>query len=341
MIKNNQKPARFVLQSKTGGYVIGIDGGGTKTVAALSNLEGKILLKKEIGPSNPNKVGIKKALFNLTLSINKVLKGLSKDYNPPTTSSHRLRRWAPNIKFVYIGLAGGLERDKEKKKEIEKEILKSFPEFLKKLKVEGDQKAAFYSGTNQKEGVVLISGTGSIAMGWKGKKEEISGGWDWLLGDQGSGFWIGKRALEIICKELDRRGPKTQHLRKLIFQKWKIKKDSDLIRKVYQKDFVEIVADLANLVEKAEKKKDKIARDLLIEAGKELALAANLVIKKLNFQKIKFPVVLVGSVFKSKVVLDTVKKEIKKFAPKAQFIRLKVEPVVGAIKLAIEQVKTK
>jgi len=72
------------------------------------------------------------------------------------------------------------------------------------------------------------------------------------------------------------------------------------------------------------------------EAGKELANSAKTVIKKLNFKKEIFPIVLVGGMFGSKVVLETVKNEIKKFAPKAKFIQPKVDPVIGAIKLAIE-----
>ena len=70
-----------------------------------------------------------------------------------------------------------------------------------------------------------------------------------------------------------------------------------------------------------------------------LTLAVKTVIKKLNFQKEKFPLILVGSMFKSKIVLDTVKKEVRKIAPKTEFIRPKKEPAIGAIKLAIEQIK--
>jgi len=56
----------------------------------------------------------------------------------------------------------------------------------------------------------------------------------------------------------------------------------------------------------------------------------------MNFQNKKFPLVLIGSMFKSKLILDTMKKEIKKIAPRTKFIHPKKEPVVGAIKLAIE-----
>ena len=75
------------------------------------------------------------------------------------------------------------------------------------------------------------------------------------------------------------------------------------------------------------------------EAGKELALSANTIIRKLNFQKVKFPLVLIGGTFKSEIVLDTVKRRIKRIAPKVNFIRPKAEPVVGAVKLALGAIK--
>jgi N-acetylglucosamine kinase-like BadF-type ATPase len=78
------------------------------------------------------------------------------------------------------------------------------------------------------------------------------------------------------------------------------------------------------------------------EAGKELVFSAKKVIEKLNFKNEEFPIVLIGRVFESEIVLKIVKKEIKKIAPKAKFLvpQIKIEPVVGAVKLAIENLKT-
>ena len=125
MIQNNQK------------YVIGVDGGGTKTIAVLSNLNGKILAKTKTGPSNPNKFSSERAINNLVEAIEKVSKKYPKN----------------KIVFVYIGLAGALERDKERKKEIKNKLLKE-PKLSwlssKNLIVERDQLVAFQTGTDQK-----------------------------------------------------------------------------------------------------------------------------------------------------------------------------------------------
>jgi N-acetylglucosamine kinase-like BadF-type ATPase len=294
-------------------YLIGVDGGGTKTVGALADLKGRILKKVEIGSTNPNKIGFENTLTHLKNLILRISKN-------------------KKIKIAYLGLAGGLERDKKKREKIRKELQKyfDFPIF-----VDGDQKIAFRAGTEEKEGLVVIAGTGAIAMGWKGEKEAISGGFDWLIGDQGSAFWVGRKVLEEVGKFLDGRRNDFQ-LRRFIFKKLKIKKETDFYEKFYSEDFVRRVALISRFVDEFSKKGDKFSRKILIEAGREVSKMAITVIKKLNFKNRKFPVVLVGGMFKSKIFEKEVKKRIKRVAKKANFILLKRKPVMGAIKLAKE-----
>lgn len=314
-------------------YVIGVDAGGTKTVAALANLSGKILVKAKTGPSNPNKVGMETAIKEISLAILKV----NKDFKKAKIKGRG------KVSSTYVALAGGTQRNPLIKRKI-KDALKKIPElpflFRGKIIVEGDEKAEFRAGTSEKNGILIISGTGSLSYGWRDRKEVKTLGWDYLLGDKGSGFWIGQSALKSICRSIDNMGPKTL-LANLIFKKLKIKNESDLIRKIYQPKAVKIIASLSPLIGQAAERGDKVAKNILSEASKDLATAANQNIKKLNLKNKKFPVVLAGSVFKSKIVLNAVKKEIKKFAPKVVFIQPKQEPVIGAVKLVIEQVKLK
>jgi N-acetylglucosamine kinase-like BadF-type ATPase len=76
------------------------------------------------------------------------------------------------------------------------------------------------------------------------------------------------------------------------------------------------------------------------EAVKELVMSATTVINKLNFQKQIFPMVLVGGMFDSKITSQVFIKEVKKIAEKAKFLKPKENPVIGAVKLAIEQLIT-
>lgn len=307
-------------------FVIGIDGGGTKTIIALADIKGKIKKQVVLGPSNPNKVDFNQAIEILGRGIKKVAFGVKRN----------------KIKFIYIALAGSLERDLAKRKKIKTALLKRFPEFRiwqKIIKIEGDQKAAFRSATNKKNGIVLIAGTGSIAIGWNENKEAIAGGWDYILGDQGSAFWLGHKALKQICKELDDRKKYKSLLQKLIFKKWQIKNEADLINKVYTKGYVEKIASLAALVNLAGQKKDKDALNILKNAAQELALAANTVIQKLNFKEKRIPCVLIGGVFQSNIIKKLVKNKISDEFSSVYFISPKSSPIKGAIKLAIENLK--
>lgn len=304
--------------------VIGVDGGGTKTIAALANLKGKILKLTKTGPSSFIKVGTEETVLNITKAIGKLLKTHKRD----------------KILSTFIGLAA-IKENKEMKRVIMKSLLGQ-PQisriFKGKVKIESDQLSGFRSGTDKKDGVILISGTGSAVHGWRKEKEAHASGWGWL-NDEGSAFWVGQKAYQAVLKDLDGRGPRTL-LSHLFFKKFKVKKAGDLKRKIFlRNNLIETVASLSLLADKAAQKKDKIAQSLFIEAGNELFLAAKTIIRNLNFKKEKFPLVLIGGMFKSKLILETVKSKIKKFAPKVKIIRPKEEPVIGAVKLAIENLK--
>lgn len=307
-------------------FVIGVDGGGTKTVVALADTKGRIIRKIRSVSSNPNKVGLDGAISCLGALLGSLVKGISQK----------------KVKCVYLALAGSLERDFKKRQQIKNALLSRFPK-LKPLAsvliIDGDQKAAFRSGTDEKDGVVLIAGTGSIAMGWRATREAIAGGWDYVMGDQGSAFWVGSEVLKATCRELDGRGSKTRFLTSMVLSRWKIKKDSDLLRRVYGENLVETVASLAAVADKAAGRGDRVARDILRRAGEELALMVLTVVKKLRFQKQKFPLVLIGGMFNSRIVMSEVQRNVKAFAPRVKYIRPKREPVAGAVELAAENIK--
>jgi N-acetylglucosamine kinase-like BadF-type ATPase len=308
------------MQQKMQKYVIGVDGGGTKTMAALADSEGKISKLVKTGPSNLRNVGIGKAILNICQAIKRVKKG-------------------KKIGSIFIGLAAIEEEFKFKKEKIKREIRKKI-KFRGKLEIGSDQIVAFRSGADEKNGIVLIAGTGAVCHGWRNGKEAKTSGWGWL-NDEGSGFWVGQRGFQAIFKELDERGEKTL-ITKLVFKNWRLKKKEDFLKKVYGKDSIRQVSLISRIVDEAAKRGDRIARKIMEEAGKELVFSAKKVIKKLNFKNEEFPIVLIGRVFESEIVLKIVKKEIKKIAPKAKFLipQIKTEPVVGAVKLAIENLKT-
>ena len=232
------------------------------------------------------------------------------------------------------------EEFRNKKEKIKKELLnhKEISQISQGIiKIDSDQITAFRSGTDEKDGVLLIGGAGCVAHGWCKNREFKASGWGWLA-DEGSAIWVGQKVFQAVLKDLDGRGPKTL-LTKFIVQKFKIRKVEDLTILVYLKTPTEIIPQFSMICDEISKKGDRIAKNILKEAGRELALNVKPVIEKFDFKKNGFPIVLAGSMFKSKIILDTVKKEIKKFAPRVKFIRPKVKPVIGAVKLAIEEIQ--
>lgn len=317
------------MLSQNNNYIIGVDGGGTKTTAALANLAGNILKIGKADSASPRNVGIKKATENIIRAVTNVLPPQSKNYK---------------IVSIFIGLPAVEEEFGSEIKKIKEVFLreKKISQALSgKLTIGSDQLVAFWSGSDKKEGVVLIAGTGCVAHGWKGRKEDKASGWGWLA-DEGSGFWIGQKVFQAILKDLDGRGEKTL-LTDFVLRKFKVKRPSSILlnRKIYSQDFIKVVSSLSLICDLACKKGDKIAKSILTETAEELAASVKTIIKKLSFSKKKFPLVLVGSVLKSKVVLNTFKREIKKIASKVDFIVPKEDPVVGAVKLTIEAIKNK
>jgi len=308
-------------------YVIGVDAGGTKTDVALADLRGKILAITRPGSASPRNLGIEESVFNIAKGIKEVLKKTRK---------------GGKIISTFVALPSIEEEYKERKGDILEKLKeqKGISKILKgKILIGSDQIAAFRSGTKGKDGVLLIAGTGCVAHGWKGEKEAKISGWGWLA-DEGSAFWVGQKVFQTILKNLDKRGSET-FLTELAFREFKTKDKIELLKRIYSQNPTEIVPKFSIICDKASKKGDRIAKRIMAEAGKELALAAKKVIQELKFQRIKFPLVLIGSMFKSKIVLNKIKKDIKKIAPKAQFIRPREGPVRGAIRLAIDDLKWK
>jgi len=291
---------------------IGVDGGGTKTEIWLSDSQGKVISQGLFNSSNLRNVGLDNSVLVVVEGIKKCL-GKRKQ-----------------VKSVFIALAGIEEEFKSQKKEIEKRIVKCFPFLKNKVVVGSDQEAAFFSATDEKEGIVVISGTGSVVRGWKKGKDVKSSGWGWLA-DEGSACWVGQQVYQLWLKQFDGREKKTVLFQE-IKRKIKIKTPEDLNRFVYLSPVN--LAYLSLIADSAAQKKDKKAQEILIKAGQELSLATLVVIKKLDFKK-KVPLVLIGGMFNSLIFKKSFKKEIDN--QKVVILTPLQPPVYGALKLSFKK----
>jgi N-acetylglucosamine kinase-like BadF-type ATPase len=122
-------------------------------------------------------------------------------------------------------------------------------------------------------GVVLIAGTGSIALGRDTAGATVrAGGWGHLIGDEGSGYDLGRRALQASARAADGRGPHTDLLDAVVSQ-WQLEHPMEIIGKVYGTGDKAEIAALSSLVFAAARNGDAVARQIVADAASELAQA--------------------------------------------------------------------
>lgn len=301
-------------------YFLGVDGGGTKTVAWIVDAGGRPVGIGNSGSSSPRNVGIKTSVLNIAEAIRKAL------------ILGRIKK----VAAAFIGLAAIEEEFGSKIPEIKKKLLKcdNLKEVLVgKLAIGSDQRVAFRSGGHQRNGMVVISGTGCVVRGWNGKKDIKASGWGWLA-DEGSACWSGQSAYRHVLKTMDGRKRKSL-LSDIIIKELKISRPEELNEKIYGENSVGILASFSLLIDKAAQKGDLFALKILREGAEEMAIATGVVARKLDF-KAKFPVVLIGGMFESTEYLNVFKKKVKNYKLSADILLPEKPPVYGAVKLAEE-----
>ena len=302
---------------------LGIDGGGTKTHAAIMNAAKEVLAEGDAGPSNPLRVGVETAVTN-------ILKATEE-------ACDRGGLIASDISAATLGL-GGVRR-----KDIRERVRESF---CKRLNIQNttvvtDAEIALFGTTVGKPGLVVIAGTGSICLGKNEKGAmAISGGWGPLAGDEGGGAGISQIALHAIAKASDGRGPQTA-LTERAADYFRASGPENLIVAIYSPQIDNTrIAGFARLVVETALDGDLVARDILRDAGEELGLAAVAVTKKLGLAKRKIPIGCVGSVFKAgKLLTRPMLDIIHKTAPHAYLTEPLLQPSHAAAIMSISTVQ--
>lgn len=302
-------------------YVIGIDGGGTKTALKLADEGGKIILSMEGGPCNINSMGKE--------AVERMLKELI------GASLEKAQLTMEQIKVLCIGTAGV---DRPSDKLIMKDIIRAAG-FNNKTIITNDAVTALYGGVGGNEGVILISGTGSICYGRNSEGEaKRAGGWGHLIGDEGSGYYIGINAINKIARGFDGIEEKTV-ITDLILEYLKLESASDLIQFVYRSGAGKSeIASLAKLVDEAYKQGDSIAEEILLKAAFELFLISKAVIDKLKLNNKKITLAVNGSVIeKNECVSSEFKRLMKRNYPLIEVTRMKNDAAHGAVLMALDE----
>lgn len=297
--------------------VLGVDGGGTKTRAVLADEQQNVLGEGIAGPSNPLRVGIGNAAAAIREAVDKACAAAS------------IQR--AEIVGAEIGLAGVRRGDIRERM---RETLTGLG--INSLEVVTDADIALFGATNGEPGVVVIAGTGSICCGAnRSGRRECAGGWGPVAGDEGSGLWIARRALQKIAQAADGRGRATS-LTEAACDYFEIPAAAELSTAIYAPGMTnERIAGFARHVIEAAQSEDEAAREIITEAGRELGAAAIAVIRRLRMERERFQVAYVGGVFHAgELVLEPLREEVARIAPRAFLAPPLIAPAIAAARMA-------
>jgi len=207
-------------------------------------------------------------------------------------------------------------------------------------RVVNDAAIALVAGAQERVGIVILAGTGSIAYGAdRAGHTARSGGYGFLLADEGSGYWLGHQALRAAVRSADGRGPQSA-LAGLVFESLGVGSVAEMVPVVYEKGLPKFrIAAHAGLVQQASDRGDAVATALLEEAALELSLAARAVAQRISLGGGPYRVVLAGGVFKA---CPSLPGRIERCLglPGAELVPLRVEPAQGAVALALDLLRS-
>lgn len=297
-------------------YLLGIDGGGTKTHGVITDLNGKILAEITGGSANFQMLGVEPVSKSLVELIYELV--------------DKVRGKITDVKVAVLGLTGaGREKDKERIFNGLVEYARAKNLYLPKLIIETDARIALEGALMGKPGIVLIAGTGSVmfAKDIEGKIHRV-GGWGRFIGDEGSAFVIGREALRAIAKYLDGRGKETI-LKDLIFDEFNLTDLMQVVSKIYSGEFD--IGKVAPIVMKAVELGDSIAKEILDNACVELLEHVKAMLKKANFGETVDLALLGGILQNENYVSKKLRDMIRTTLPKVNLVEPLASPAYGAI----------
>ena len=301
-------------------YYLGIDGGGTKTRCLLGG-ETIVLAQSMTGGCNIVRLGERQAREALRTAIRQVC--ATAKVSPDQISA------------ICIGAAGAA------RPEIEAKIRGILGEIISetasgnappKIEVIGDSVIALEAAFGPGPGVIAIAGTGSIVYGRDAAGHTArAGGWGFAISDEGSGHWIGRRAISDILSAHDQ-GRETK-LTAMVLQFWKLTTIDQLVEQANSTPPPNFPR-LFPIVLRAADEGDSIARELLAEAGTKLAALAAIVIRRLapDAPEVLLPVAMTGSVFRqSPDVRQVFYNTLQASFPGIEVHQNLADPVEGAL----------
>lgn len=301
-------------------YIIGIDGGGTKTKLTVCTIQGEVIHSVIAGPSNILSSGYEAARESIQTVIHE---GTGKKGYP-----------LEDCVALCIGVAGaGRDTVKAQLETIIRET-----GYANALIVTHDAETALMGGTEGDEGILMIAGTGAICYGRnkEGMRHRVSG-WGHIIGDEGSAYSIGIKIVNAVMKAYDGRGKKTW-LTPLLLQQMQLEHEEQIIGHIYSPEVTkQHIASYAVLIDEACANCDEVAFKIIQETVEALYECVSAGLKKLGFEDKEIKVIINGSVLvNNQYVNKGFKERIALHYPKVRVGTMEQDAAYGAALLAWE-----
>jgi N-acetylglucosamine kinase-like BadF-type ATPase len=305
-------------------YLVGIDGGATKTSCIIGDEDGKVLSFGNGKASNYQVVGVEYTKASVLSALNQAMDSIGISIK--------------DIDYAILGLAGAdMEWDYKVLNNMCREIFNEVP-----FRVVNDCWIGLRAGSDENWGVVTICGTGTNSAGRNRNGQEIIlRSMSYEMGNWGGGTELLRDALHYAFRSEECTGRKTMLEVEIpkMFNLSNMEEVANLMRT--EKNDDKKMYDIPIKVFELATRGDEICQDMLIKMGREMGRFASGVIKRLKFENEEFPIVLVGSVFKGKnpLLIDEYITTVHRTAPCAKIQVSTKDPVEGAYLLAVDYIK--
>lgn len=301
-------------------YYLAIDGGGTKTRVLCADENGEVIGEGLSGPTSLTVSNLGAASFALREGIRQATQNL-----PPGFI----------IKRLVMGLAGiDTQLEKQKTETSFKHVLSDFQ--VEEFQFMNDIFIALRAATDSNDALTIISGTGSNCFGLNSEGQtHKTGGLDYILADQGSGYAIGLTILQTATKSYDGRIAPSL-LEKKVNDYFQVSSIPELKQHIYNPVLTKMqVAALAKLAFDALAEGDQAAKSIIDQAGEELFLMAKVVIEKLGLNNKPADCVFAGKVLLNDYMKKLVSDKLSQTFPSLKIVIPTNDPVHGALRIAM------
>jgi len=306
---------------------LGVDGGGTKTLAWLAEIDdqgaARVVGRGLTGSSNQVAEGQQVALDNLTSAIDQA------------RAEAKLPA-APIASAVFALAGSGTAKIRRNVLDFATNQLR-----IELTDVIHDGQAVLQAGTPDGWGVALIAGTGAVAYGAdRARRTAVVGGWGYWFGDEGSAYWIGQSALRAISQANDGRAAPTA-LTTTVLGRLRVNQPRELINALNDSGNPrQTIAELADLVYDAAEQQDQVAGRIVGEAARHWSQHIKSLLQQLHLGN-RFPLALAGGVLGgSPIARNQLQAQLEFHQLSPSTIEFVAEPVAGCLQLACAQLQS-